>query len=244
MGIRIFLLLFCLTFSSVAFAQKKEKGEIYRPDIPGNLVFDLGFNFLVDEPTNMDLDFWGSKSVHLYYMYHVQLGKGPISFRPGIGFGLEKYSFDSDVSLYRDPISNEVTIQGIDSLPFFQPRTIDEIRKTKLAANYIDIPIEIGYHFNRADHQRGFKILVGGKVGLLFDSHTKIVYKDLNGRHTFKSKEDFELNTIRYSAYGRIGISGFNLFFEWGFADLFKKRKGPEQTDTSYWKTGLSFNIF
>jgi len=156
---------------------------------------------------------------------------------------LEKYSFEDDVSLYRDPNTNGVLVQPIDSLPFFQPRTVDEIKKSKLAANYIDIPLEIGYHSNKNDHQRGFKILVGGKVGLLFDSHTKIRYKDQNGTHTLKSKEDFELNNIRYSAYGRIGVSGFNVFFEWGFADLFKSG-GPEQTQASYWKTGISFNIF
>ena len=204
------------------------------PDFPGSLVFDLGFNFLTDAPEDMDLSFFGSKIFNIYYMYEIQLGSSAFTFNPGFGVGLEKYKFDNDVTL---AMTDEGTVLTA---------TPDEwnIKKSKLAANYFDVPLELTFHANKENFRKSFKVGVGVKGGILFDSHTKIRYKENGDAKILKSKEDFDLSRFRYGALGRIGIGGFSLFYYQELSELFKDGKGPEGTGTSPFKVGLSFNIF
>ncbi len=223
--------------------QDKKDQEIYSPDIPGNIVIDFGINFLKDEPESMQLDWWSSKGIGLYYKYHIMMGGSRMSFRPGIGFGLEKYSFEKNVTVSR--ITNtdgaeSIQMVGLDSLGIFENLTPD-VKKSKLAADYLELPLEFGWHQSKNDPERGFRILLGGKVGYLFNSKTKINYQQGGNRRIAKLKDSYELNPWRYSATARIGISFLEFFGEVGFADLFKPGKGPEGTQARYWKVGISF---
>lgn len=205
------------------------------PDFPGSLVMEFGFNFLTDYPDDMELGFFGSKAFNIYYMYEFQIGNSAFSFNPGFGVGLEKYSFDNNVTLGRSD-AGAVVLNEL-------PETWD-VKKTKLAANYFDIPLELRFHVNKNNFRKSFKIGVGGKAGILFDSHTKIRYKEDGDAKIIKNKESFDLSRFRYGVQGRIGIGGFSLFYYQELSELFKDGEGPEATTATPFKVGMSLAIF
>lgn len=215
-------------------AQTTSQNTPASPNFPGSLVFDLGFNFLNDAPDDMKLNFFGSKIFNLYYMYEIRLGNSPFSFNPGFGVGLEKYRFDRDVTL-------ATTDEGTSMVPLSEDW---DIKKSKLAANYIDIPIELRFHANKNNFRKSFKVGIGAKAGILFDSHSKIRYKEDGDVKIIKGKEQFNLNRFRYGVQGRIGIGSFSVFYYQELSTLFKDNKGPEGTDASPFKVGISLYAF
>ena len=219
--------------SDLAIEKTAQSGA--SPDFPGSLVVEFGFNFLNDHPEEMELGFFGSKAFNVYYMYEFQLGNSPFSFNPGFGIGLEKYAFDKDVTLGRSA-EGAVVLNDL-------PETWD-VKKTKLAANYFDIPLELRFHLNKNNFRKSFKIAVGGKAGILFDGHTKVKYKSDGETKIIKEKESFELSRFRYGVQGRIGIGGFSLFYYQELSELFKDGKGPEATAATPFKVGLSLALF
>ena len=204
------------------------------PNFPGSLVFDLGFNFLNDEPEDMKLNFFGSKIFNVYYMYEIRLGNSAFSFNPGLGLGLEKCRFDKNVTL---ATNNE----GTAIVPLSEDW---DVKRSKLAANYVDIPIELRFHANKDNFRKSFKVGIGAKAGILFNSHSKIRYKEDGDNKTLKSKEPFNLNRFRYGVQGRIGIGSFSVFYYQELSSLFKDGKGPEGTDASPFKVGISLYAF
>ncbi|MDN5215502.1 outer membrane beta-barrel protein [Fulvivirgaceae bacterium BMA12] len=240
--ISFFIVLF-LSLGTFAFENgddndKKKKKINARPDLPGTFLVDLGFNFLMDNPDNMDMGFWGSKVINFYYYWHIPIGKSNFSIGPGIGVGLEKYSFDNNNTLALDNDGETVIVEIANILED------SDIKKSKIAANYIDIPLEFRFHLNKEDHSRGFRAAIGGKVGFLFDGHTKIKYEQDGDNKKLKQKENYNLQRLRYGVSARIGFPGINLFGYYSLSELFENDKGPEDTATTSLNLGISFSLF
>lgn len=217
---------------------KKKTKKAARPDIPGDLFVDLGFNFLLDNPESLDMGFFGSKIVNLYYHWNIPIGKSHFSFSPGFGVGLEKYSFDRKNTLGRDTDGETIVLDLENVFPG------SEIKRTKIAANYLDIPLEFRFHLNKEHHNEGFRVAVGGKVGLLFDGHTKVKYKEEGDNKKWKQKDNFNLSRIRYGAHVRIGFPGVNFFGYYSLNELFESGKGPDDTTTSSFNVGVAIVAF
>jgi len=211
-------------------------GKAQTPDVPGNLEVQVGINLLNDAPSAMDLNIWGSKNVNLYYHAQLQLGESHFTFNPGIGLGLEKYRFESNVTLGRE--DGDVVIVDLND------GFTGQVKKTKLAANYIDIPLELQYHVNKEDLKKSFRISVGGKFGFLFNAHTKLKFKEDGDNRITKEHDNFDLSRFRYGLQGKLGIGGFNAYYYYSLSELFRNNKGPEGTGTSSMQVGLSFNAF
>jgi hypothetical protein len=238
----VIILVLCLLISNFSFAQDDSNNDVDKSrlsaadaNVPGELLLDIGFNFLVDESPSMKMDWWGSKVVNLYYYRSFRIGSH-FSINPGIGVGLEKYSFDNAVNSIR---------RGDDGLTeiFPLPEEWDKV-KSKIAANYLDIPIEFRYHGNKTDHERGFRAAIGGKVGYLFENHSKVVYKEDGIRKTIKNRDDFNLNRIRYGIIARAGLRGISAFGYYSLSELFKKDLGPEDTNPASWTVGITVSLF
>lgn len=60
----------------------------------------------------------------------------------------------------------------------------------------------------------------------MFDSFTKIKYKENGEVKKLKDKQDYNLNKIRYGVSAKIGVGNFSLFGYYNLSDLFKKDKG------------------
>ena len=210
-----------------------------RPDIPGTLLIDFGFNIFQDNLPEMELGNFGSKALNFYYYFDYSIGNSHFSINPGLGFGLDKYSFDDDVTLV-----NSGSILGIEVAQLVDILPSADIKKSFLAANYFDIPLEFRYNSKKNDHRRSFKVAIGGKIGVLMTSHTKIKYKEEGTTIKLKNKQDFNLNKFRYGVHGRVGVGGFNVFFYYGLSELFKNNKGPQGTSVTTMNVGISIAGF
>ena len=230
--------------SGASFAQTTEEAKKGKPDLPGSLLIDVGFNMLNGGTKQMDLKFFGSKSVNLYYQYDIPFGDSKFSFNPGIGVGMDKYRFHDEVAL-----TNFATTPAgafdlkMDSVHFFLPDS-SNVSKSLLAANYIDIPLEFRYVANPSDKDRSFKIAIGGRVGILYNAHTKLKYKLDGVDIKTKDHQSYQLNKFRYGTTVRVGIGWFNLFYYHNFSELFKSDKGPSGTTANNYTIGLTISGF
>ena len=231
-----------VTLSTLGYGQDTPLGEPIsatpavpgaEPDLPGTLTIDFGFNFLTNAPDNMDLRFWKSKGVGLYYLYDVPIGESKFSFHPGLGVGFESYAFSQDVTVAYAPGMDSAAIVDLDN------EIYEAVDKSKLITHYVDVPLEL--RFYSKENQRGLMVAVGAKVGYLFSSYTKVKYEDEGEGRTNKLRQDFNLNRLRYGASARLGFRGFNLHGQYMLSDLFKADGGPEVNN---YKVGLSIALF
>src|SRR5690242_21192539 len=91
-----FFLLCLLTIN--AFSQEKTK-KVYKPDIPGSFLVDLGFNTGLRKPQNFVQGAWGSRTLNIYYHYPIRIGESKFSYNPGGGFSFERFKFTNNYSL-------------------------------------------------------------------------------------------------------------------------------------------------
>lgn len=206
-----------------------------QPDIPGSLVIDFGSNFFQNAPDNMDLKVWGSRGVNIYYMHNISFAEGYFSFNPGLGVGFEKFSFKNDIT-FNNPT-------GDDSLQVVELE-YDEVKKSQLGGNYIDLPLELRFYTNNENQNRGLMIGLGGKISYLYGSYTKIKYEHENTAVKTRTKRSYNLNPLRYGLQARIGFQGINLFGYYGLSPVFEKDVGPQGTDATNFKLGLSVSLF
>lgn len=211
-----------------------------RPNLPGDLIIDIGASLFKSAPDTMAVAPFRSRAANIYYLYRIRLGNSNFSFHPGFGMGFENYMFkDDDVTLITN--GDETEISDLQNL-LHEP---ESVRKSKLNVNYFDVPLELRFSSNKNDPNKGMIIIVGGRIGILFDSKTKIKYEIDDKSKIFKSKEDFSLNRIRYGIHGRLGVGNFSVFYYQNLSNFFKQDKGPAGTnDTQTYMAGLSFALF
>jgi len=242
---RLTLILLTFIFSLNLAAQEKDptlkKG---RPNVKGDLFLDFGFNFLNNHPEDLDTRFFPSRVANIYYQYPIHLGENSgITFNPGIGLGLDKLAFKRDSTLINNPAlgNNSSQLVGIKTLYGNDVR----IDVNNMAINYIDIPLEFRYHVNKTNYDKGFRFALGGKVGILYNAHTKVEITDAAGlTRKIKIRQDYGLNPIRYGVYARVGLPGFNLWSYYGLNKVFKDGQGPFGTEATQFNLGLSVALF
>jgi hypothetical protein len=238
MTLKIASLVILLGISIPVLAQEETPKKFSRrPDIPGTFALEFGFNSALSAPTEFSLGFYGSRSVNLYYQYDMRILKSNFSFVPGIGLSLERFKFNNDNTLGYDGAD-------LESIVMVPPATsgIPGIKKSQLITNYIDVPLEIKYSTNPDDPARSFKISVGGRIGFMYDSFTKIKYKEDGESKKIKNKEDFNLNKVRYGLTARIGVGNFSLFGYYNLTPLFEEGKGLSDTIDAQTKVKNDFN--
>jgi hypothetical protein len=214
-----------------------------RPDIPGDLMIEIGFNWVQEHSEGVGFSTMGSRTFNAYYLYEYSIGESAFSFHPGLGIGTEKYKFANELTLGHGLDSlgeREVQYVALDSI--FGAGT--SYRKSQINPIYFDIPLEIRWISKKYDPKRSFKVAVGGKVGFLIDGKTKVKYNSDGENKVRKQKENFEMSSIRYGAYMRVGFGGFSAYGYYSLSDLFKKDKGPMATTMYPLTFGFSLALF
>lgn len=215
-----------------------------RPDLPGSLIVDLGVNSWSSAPTNLKLNGFQSKTVNIIYYYDLAIGSRGLTFTPGIGLGLEKYSFEDDKTLTStvNNNNNERSVAVSDlSTVHAQANSFD---KSKLGLNYVDVPLEFRYYTSKDNMSRGFRVALGAKVGVLYSSFSKVKFEDnAADRRMVKDRQDLGFNRFRYGIQSRIGFGGFSLF---GYYELSDKFDTPPAggADTRTLTIGISLTGF
>lgn len=222
MRFKIPVLIFLTIMSLTAVAQTETPKKMSRrPDIPGTFALEFGFNQDLSGPDQFSLNFYGSRTVNLYYQYDFRILNSSFSFVPGIGLSLERFKFGNENTLAHDE-------NDLESMVMITPADagFSAVKKSQLITNYIDVPLEIRYSTNPDDPARSFKISVGGRVGYMYDSFTKIKHKENSELKKLKNKEDFNLTKFRYGLTARIGVGNLSLFGYYNLTPLFEEGKG------------------
>lgn len=205
------------------------------PNIPGTFLLEFGFNIPLNNPDTFDVGFWGTRTFNVYYQYDLRIGKSKFSIHPGIGFAFERYKLTNSYTL-------EATDEGTELVPAYE--IYQGVKKSMIVTNYIDVPIEIRFSTNPNDPGRSFHASLGGRVGYLYDSFTKIKYREDGETKKIKDKQNFNLSDFRYGAFVKMGAGSLSLFCYYNFSPLFKDDRGPEQTDMNTLTVGLSLSSF
>ena len=216
-----------------AFAQDEKKGS---PDLPGDLIVNVGINALVDRPRELRLNAFGSKSVGVYYTNRIALSP-TFSLYPALGLGLEKYDFQDDITL-------ENNTAGVTGIVDISGRGV--IDKNRLATTFLEAPVEFRYFPGKTSDGSGFFIAVGGSIGIRLASHMKLKYTTANDVNvTDKFRSDYGLSSLRYGVIGRIGTRGISGFYRMYFSKVFDDGQVPGGgiNPTSY-TLGISINAF
>jgi hypothetical protein len=255
-------ILVILAYSAIAQSTETPK-KTTRPDIPGTFTLELGVNRLTEKPNKLKYGFWGSRTMNVYYQYDMRIAKSKFSFHPGIGFGMERFKLmRSEGYLATDTVNYTSPTLGFDAngnttfIPaanyIYDADTLGQIdfsgsyrtKKSMLAMNFIDIPVELRFSTNPDDPARSFKIGIGGRVGYLINAHTKIRYREDGDIKKLKNHQDFNLSRFRYSAFVKIYMGNFSFFGVYNLNPMFEGNKGPSQTKAQSYTIGISLASF
>lgn len=110
--------------------------------------------------------------------------------------------------------------------------------------NYFDIPMDFRFTLNPDDPNRSFKVTIGGRFGVLYDSFRKFKYREDGETKKLKDKQDYNLNPIRYGVSLKVGMGNFHLFSYYDFSPKFETDLGPSKTDMTNLVFGISISAF
>jgi len=226
---------------------------------------DIGFNGYVTPDFNMnfskkdeymDLRMEKSIAVNLnFFEQNIPLAKNQKwGIVTGLGLAFNDYRFLRPTRLSMD----SSMLMGY----------LDEgisIRKSKLSAYYLTLPVLFEFQTAPIYHKNGFHINVGVVIGARLSSHTKKYYDELNkefnvtqynpetGQYevvfTAISPEqnkthvygDWFLQPFKFDATARIGWNFLNFWANYSLNTMFRKDKGPELYP---WSAGITLVCF
>lgn len=223
---RFFLLLVCSVMALGAFAQedtsaiKKAKEKVAQTGSRDRLVFEIGFDNWHQQDGKVTDVKWYSRSYAFYFMYDILLGKSRFSVAPGLGFGI------SNVNTSKGLVEDSTSTYFADYNQAYGIAN-DDVKKHKLSTAYVDIPLELRFRSKPNSRNKSFKLAIGFKGGVLFDSHTKLKYDtDRDKPRVVKVKNYADLNRFRYGPTFRFGYGAFNIFGFYNLGQLFTE-DGP-----------------
>lgn len=206
-----------------------------KPSNYGSLVIDWGFDFLRNNPSEMDLKFWQSRFMNICLCYNIRLGYSHFTMSPGIGLGFERYQFAAQKPLGRNAGNRTTEFQDDNR----------KISSSGLDARYIDfLMLEARFSNNIQDPKESFFIAIGGKLGALWKASYTIKYTEDDETKTQTTSERFNLNKMRYGFHARAGWGRFGLCYTYMFSSLFNKNQGPGKTTSKTHSLGIAIDLF
>lgn len=216
-----------------------------RPNIPSDLNFEFGFNLLTNRPEDIGVGFIGSRTFNVSYQVPVYLfGKNSgFTLNPGIGIGSDKLAFKNDENLFIDSGLGANSSELNDITDVYGDNI--NIKANKFAANYLEIPLDLRYHLNKNNYSKSFRFSVGGKVGFLYEAHTKIKYESADfDKRKVKDSQNYGLEKIRYAISVKAGSPGFYVWGNFYLNDMWEKDRGPYGTEASQVNFGVAVTVF
>lgn len=204
-----------------------------QPDLPGDILIDVGFNWMTGNADKLDRHVWGSNSFGVGYSQRFRLGDR-LSVYPGVMLSTEKYSFRSGHSWVRDTLG----AISFDTLMF------PLVEKNKLVATYLDIPLELRIHPLGTVDGEGFFIGLGVIGGMRIGAHTKLKYRLLDKTVKEKLYDDFGLERFRYGLQARLGFKAVHLYYKVWLNDVFKNAPAGTGAVPQAWTLGVNITVF
>jgi hypothetical protein len=208
--------IYTVFFGVLLFSGTAQNQALKRPDIPGELMVDVGFNVWSSMPGNLERRAWSSKSVGLYYSKRKPISS-KLSFYYGVGLGLEKMSLGDTVTLASNYQAHpDSAIQSVAIIT--NPANFS---KNRLATTYMDVPLELRFHPFGTQDGEGLFIGAGGIVGVRLKAHTKWKYENNGETVREKTSGKFNLNDFRYGYQIRAGFRGVHIFYKRYISNVF-----------------------
>jgi hypothetical protein len=173
----------------------------------------VGYDFL-------DLDYGKSLNVSInFWEQKIPIWKRHINLVTGMGWDISNYRFTND---HYKLISDSIPISAVyDSSVTF--------KKNKLTASYLNVPLLLQFDTNPfGKHNKTVHVSAGIVGSYRIGSHTKQVYEVDGVEFKPKTRDNFNLNTWRYSAMVRLGVGKIDIYASYAMNGLFKKDQGPQ----------------
>ncbi len=219
-----------LGFSTFSMAQtpetKVEKKEIAKPS-RDFLTLSATYENWNQTPENVKIGGIG-RGFSAHISYDFPISNSNFSFAAGIGISTSNIYFKDQILVLNE---------NIDSLRFMDVDTAtigatgrkeDFYKKSKFNYTYVDLPLEFRYYHNKVNRNKGFKMSVGMKIGLLVGAHTKVKHALAGPVITEKVNTRRYLQSWRFAPTARIGWGNFSVFAAYHISPLFNPGEGPE----------------
>ena len=167
-----------------------------------------------------------SINVNLWlFMQRISIVKNVLNLKYGLGLELNNYRYTQPIRFQPDPAR----------VYYVYPYQYT-IRKNKLAADYLTIPLMLNVNFKPKDKDRGFGFSAGLSAGYLYSSRQKLV-TSVGGKE--KVRDDLGLRPIKLSYIAELNLGPVKLYGSLATQSMF--RNGLDQTPYnvgfrfSYW---------
>ncbi len=171
----------------------------------------------------LDLNFW--RSGHWYIdAADVSIGLMPtgkpqkLRLAAGVRYSLHDYSFSNQFQLLEGQASFAERVDPAS-----------EIRKHRIHAHYIQIPVMLEFNTNRSNPSESINFAIGYNVNFRFASNYKVKFEDRD-LDKIKFKDDFNLADNFGMLEVRAGFGQFNIYVQYGLDRLFTEGNGPNVT--------------
>ncbi len=232
-----FSILFC---STAALAQLENKPAQQKKDwskvdlskrASDHLLIQFGYMNWTKTPDSINTNGF-HRQFNMYFFFDFPFKTNPkISAALGAGFGADNMFFEKTTIDLNRPV-------GI----IFKPDSITQYKRYRLATTYAEIPLELRYSSNPENMNKGFKLALGAKVGLNFNSHTRArVDRDSTGLggYVIQINNKAAFNNTRIVGTFRAGYGNFTLYGTYGFTGVFNESRGPI---VKPWSIGLTIS--
>lgn len=154
-----------------------------------------------------------SRNVNVwFFMQRISLVKRAVNLKYGLGLELNNYHFDDTrIKFEKNPTK---IIQDLD---------LEGAKKSKLAADYLTIPMMINFNFT-PNRSKAYGFSAGISAGYLYSAR----HKTKNDGDIDKTKSDFDLERWKLSYVGEILLGPVKLYGSYSFKNMWEK--GLDQT--------------
>ena len=223
---KIIYLSLTLLLCTTVFGQDNATNKKPKIDLSGrpndHLMIQFGYAQWTGVPDTIAMGGF-SKTINVYVMMDFPFKNNPkLSVGVGAGLGSDHIMFSK---------MNIGLKEGGNKLPFTNVRDTNHYKKTKLATNYVEAPIELRYSAN-PQTGKGLKVALGIKVGQLVNVHTRSAKlqnrnENLINDYVVKESSSRFINGTRLSGTLRVGVGRFTLFSSYQLTPVLRDGFGP-----------------
>jgi hypothetical protein len=222
------LIVLVLGMSFHNLAAQSLRQHSYEEILPGYLIFDIGINGWQGQQQESVQVQMPSFGVSLAYVAQIKLSEH-WELLPGVGFSFEDYRFKDLRTIRKE--DGQLVFPIIDNGL--------AVRKTKLALDFLEVPLEL--HYRTPIKGREFRIGIGAKIGYQIGARSKIKYKDAPKE---RISDDFYTNPFRYGLQARVGYANFSFFAYYRLNPLFRIENLDCQCNINTFNLGMSLLVF
>ncbi len=223
---KIIYLSLALLLCTAVFGQDNSSSKKPKIDLSGrpgdHLMMQFGYAQWTGVPDTITMGGF-SKTFNVYLMMDFPFKNNPkLSVGVGVGLGSDHIMFSKMNIGLKD---------GGNKLPFTNVRDTNHFKKTKLATNYVEAPIELRYTAN-PQTGKGLKVALGLKVGQLMNVHTRSAKlqnrnENLINDYVVKESSSRFINGTRLSGTLRVGVGRFTVFSSYQLTPVIRDGFGP-----------------